>query len=135
MVVEAELIAEKTPDDARRQRGGEIRVDVRKLDMPDHDRVQLRHQRGVGNHVLAQEFLDADWRRRKIVVRIRSCPTTGGEMFRAACDRALSQPPIPHPGMVDHALRIAAPAPPAQGVLGVREMVEVEDRREVQVET
>ena len=57
MPVEPELVAQKPADDARRKRGREIRIDVRKLDVREHDRIQLRHQRGVGNHVLAQQFL------------------------------------------------------------------------------
>ncbi len=55
-------------------------------------------------------------------------------MLRAGKDRALAQPAVPASRVIDHALRVAPPATPAQGVLRAGMTVEVEHRREVEIE-
>ena len=52
MFVEAELVAEKFPDDPWRKRCREIRVDVWEFDVRQHDRIKFRSECGVWEHVL-----------------------------------------------------------------------------------
>ncbi len=55
VLVEAELPAQEIRDHPPRQGGGFVRVDGGKEHVREHHRIELRHQRSVGDHVFLQE--------------------------------------------------------------------------------
>lgn len=81
MMIESELATQEAGDDPLRKRGGELRVDVRKLDVGEHDRIQFRHQRGVGQDVLTKQFREGGIGRRQVVMGIDSARPQAGKCF------------------------------------------------------
>ena len=135
MTVEAETIPEESLNDIAREAGRKSSlIDARKVQVANHDRIQFRHERGVGNQVMLLQFLDCKFDHRKFVVGICYRPAARREVLRAVQDALPSLPTVEDACVIDDLLVGVSPASPAQGVCGLGVVINVEDRGEVKVD-
>ena len=109
-------------------------IDFWKVQMTGHDSVQLGHERGIGEKVAGEEFLDSDIGDWEVVMWIAQGEPVGGEMFSAGENSLLAHPSVEDACFVDDVLRVVSPTATSESVVLFWEMIEVEDGGKVEID-
>jgi len=129
----AKLVAQEAGENGAAKGGRHVGIELREIKVASHDGVELWHEGGVRKEVFLEEFGTGDVGDGEVVVGIAQGESIGGEVFATGENFLLSHPAIKDPGVIDDGLGIATPAATTESVDLIGEVVEIEDRREVEV--
>ena len=135
MLIKTESVTQEALDEQARERGRKgLLIDVREMNMADHDSIQLRHKGCIGDQVVPLQSVDVHMYHGKFMVGIGCCPAAGWKVLTAAKDMLATLPSIENSGIVYDLLVMLSPAATPQGIGGFRMMIDVENRGEVEVD-